>query len=70
MKVRNKTIYSEDQEYLKRVAEELDFLGRTYDLNLRAGTLTQIARPKKKVSKKKRKQDARNKRAESAARRN
>lgn len=70
MKIRNKTIYSEDVEYLKRVAEELDFLGRDYILDARAGTLMQIARPKRKVSKKKRKADARNKRAESAARNN
>lgn len=71
MKIRNKTTYSEDREYLKRLAEELDFIGRAYRLDLKEGTLTQFAlQPRKpKKSKKQRKREARNKRAESAARR-
>lgn len=70
-KIKNKTVHSEDREYLKRLADELEFIGRPFRLDLKAGTLTQFALPPRKPKKKKgkRKKDARNKRAESAARR-
>lgn len=69
-KIRNKTIHSEDRGYLQRLADELEFIGREYRLDLRAGTLTQYALPQRSKRKGKRaKKEARNKRAESAARR-
>lgn len=69
-KIRNKTIHSEDRGYLQRLADELEFIGREYRLDLREGTLTQYALPqKRKKSKAQKKKEARNKRAESAARR-
>lgn len=68
-KIKNKTYHSNDRELLKRLAEELDFIGRHYRLDLKAGTLTQFALPPRKPKKRKqRKKEARNKRAESAAR--
>lgn len=70
-KIKNKTIWSEDRDYLKFLAEELDFIGRPYRLDLKAGSITQFALPpqrNKKKRGKKGKKEARNKRAESAAR--
>lgn len=71
-KVKNRTIHSDDREFLKRVAEELDFLGRRFKLDLRRGRLTQFVLPEHKPKEKGRKgrREARNKRAESAARNN
>lgn len=71
-KIKNKTIHSEDLDYLKRLAEELEFIGRPYRLDLKRGTLTQFALPpqrKKRKKGKRGKKEARNKRAESAGRR-
>ena len=69
-KIKNKVHRSEDREYLKTLAEETEFIGREYRLDLRAGTLTVFALPKwHKKSKKKKGKQARNKRAESAGRR-
>lgn len=65
-KIKNKTIHSEDREYLKRLAEELDFIGRPYRLDLKAGSLIQFALPPQRKKRKKGKKEARNKRAESA----
>lgn len=63
MKIKNHRIYSDDQEWLKRVAEDYDFIGRRY--RLEQGQLTVFAlqtRPKKRKSDKAKTQ--RNKRAE------
>lgn len=69
-KIRNKTVHSDDLEMLQRLADELEFIGREFKLDLAAGTLTQFALPRRhKKSKDHGKKDARNKRAESAARR-
>jgi hypothetical protein len=70
MKIRNKVHRYEDREYLKFLAEELDFMGRHYRLDLKAGTLTVFALPPKRVKKKRedKEKEPRNKRAESAAR--
>lgn len=68
-KIKNKSTYSTDHSYLKRLAEELEFLGRPYKLDLANDRIIQIARRPKKVKKKKGKRgEARNKRAESASR--
>jgi len=70
-KIKNKTVWSDDRDYLKFLAEELDFIGRPYKLDLKAGSITQYALPPQKPKKKDKdsKKEARNKRAESAARR-
>lgn len=69
-KIRNRTFHSEDREQLQRLADELEFLGREFKLDLKAGTLIQYALPQRHKKSKKEKQKAeRNKRAESAARR-
>lgn len=71
-KIKNKSIYSADESYLRFLCDELDFLGRPYELDLKNGRVVQFALPpnrRKRRSKKERKRDARNKRAESAARR-
>lgn len=69
-KIKNKVHRYEDREYLKRLAEELDFIGREYRLDLRAGTLTVFALPRRhKKSPKPKTKEVRNKRAESAGRR-
>lgn len=67
-KIRNRTIHSDDQEYLKFLAEELDFIGRAYRLDLAAGTITQIARTPSKRQRGPKAAQNRNKRAESAGR--
>lgn len=69
MKIKNKSVYSDDREYLKRLADELSFLGRHYILDLKEGKITQLVYPPRKP-KRKREDDKnpRNKRAESAAR--
>lgn len=71
-KIKNKRVFSEDREWLKMLAEELELLGRHYRLDLNGGVLTQYALPPQKPKKKKeeREREPRNKRAESAARRN
>jgi hypothetical protein len=69
--IKNKSVYSNDREYLQRLADELDFLGRGrfYELDLKEGRLTQRIYPPRKVKKKVEKERVeRNKRAESAAR--
>lgn len=69
-KARNKSIYSTDEAYLKLLCEELKLLGREYRLDLENGRVIQFALPqKRKKSKADKKKEARNKRAESAARR-
>jgi len=71
MKIKNKRIYSDDSAYLERLADELEFIGRPYKLDLKNGVLTQFALPlRHKKSKETPKKEARNKRAESAGRRN
>ena len=65
MKVKNKIIYSDDQEFLKRVADELQFLGRPYRLNLAKGEVVQFARVKKRSKAPKSPKKERNKRVES-----
>jgi hypothetical protein len=71
-RIRNKSVYSEDKDYLQRLYEELRFLGREKFavLDLRAGSLTQLVYPprKPKKSKKEESKTPRNKHAESAAR--
>lgn len=71
-RIRNKSVYSEDREYLQRLANELDFAGRKpyYELDLKEGRLTQFVYPPHKQKKKKKEDEKapRNKRAESAAR--
>lgn len=70
-KIKNQRLYSDDPEQLKKWAEEVEFIGRPYHLDYRTGTLTIFAiDPRKRGKKKKREKEARNKRAESAARRN
>lgn len=71
MKIKNQRIYSNDPEYLKRLADEIEFIGRPYKLDLKNGVLLVYALPpRKRKAKKEHKKEARNKRAESAARRN
>lgn len=69
MKIKNVTHRSDDPEQLKFWAEELDFIGRPYRLDLKRGVLTVFAIPPRKPKKNKNK-ETRNKRAESAGRRN
>lgn len=71
MKIKNKRIHSEDREYLQRLADELAWIGRPYKLDLEAGVLIQyaIAPNKQRKTKSEKEKIARNKRAESAARR-
>lgn len=67
-KIRNQRIWSNDQSYLERLAEEMEFIGRPYKLE--AGLFTVFALPPRRQKKKNEKsKEARNKRAESAARR-
>lgn len=70
-KIRNKTTWLEDREKLQFLADELEFIGRPYKLDLKAGYIIQYALPPNWVKRgkgKKGKKEARNKRAESAAR--
>jgi hypothetical protein len=71
-RIRNQSVYSQDREYLQRLADELDFVGRKpfYELNFSEGRLTQFVYPPRKPKKKKQEDEKapRNKRAESAAR--
>jgi hypothetical protein len=67
-KTKNQRIWSSDQEYLRRVASEFEFIGRKYKLE--TGLLTIFALPQRKDKKKKSDKEPRNKRAESAGRRN
>jgi hypothetical protein len=70
--IKNKSVYSDDKEYLQRLADELNWLGRGrwVDLNLKEGRLTQLVYPPRRQPKKKEEKEkvVRNKRAESAAR--
>lgn len=52
-KIKNKVIYSDDQDYLKFLAEELDFIGRQFLLELKKGKITQFALPPQKPKPKK-----------------
>lgn len=70
-KIKNKVVWSEDRVKLQFLADELEFIGRPYKLNLAEGYIIQYALPPQRVNRgkgKKGKKDARNKRAESAAR--
>lgn len=68
-KIRNKRIYSNDIGYLRFLADELDFIGREYKLDTRAGLLVVFALPQKRKPKKgEREKHERNKRAEKHAR--
>lgn len=67
-KIKNKSTYSSDREYLLLLAEEFDFLGRPYRLNLKEGSITQITRVQKRLKKTREEKAPRNKRAESAER--
>jgi hypothetical protein len=69
--MKNKSVYSKDREYLKRLADELTFMGRHFILDLKEGKITQLVYPPRKP-KRKRDDDRqpRNKHAESAGRRN
>ncbi len=72
MKNKNQRIWSDDREFLKRIADEQEnYIGRPYKLDLDAGLITIFALPQyhKKKRPPKQKQE-RNKRAESAGRRN
>lgn len=62
-KIKNKTVYSDDTEYLQRLADELEFIGRSYRLDLKAGELTQFALQPRRQKKSKEKQE-RDKRSE------
>lgn len=70
-KTRNKRFYG-DIETLERLAEEIEFIGREFYLDRKNSILTVFALPRrhKKSPKVKEKKEARNKRAESAGRRN
>jgi glutamate mutase epsilon subunit len=70
-KIKNKRVHSEDREYLQRLADELEWIGRSYKLDLKEGVLIQYAIPphKRRKTKSEKDKEARNKRAESAARR-
>ena len=68
-KIKNKRITSTDHEFLKRLADELEYIGRYYHLDLSQDLLIQYALPPQKPKKKREKEHTpRNKKAESAAR--
>jgi hypothetical protein len=68
-KIRNKRIYSNDIGYLKFLADELDFIGREYKLDVSQGLLVVYALPPLRKKKKgEREKHERNKRAEKHAR--
>jgi len=69
-KIKNKYHHSDDPEQLKFWAEELEFIGRPYKLDLSRGVVVAYALPPQKKKKKKHEKETRNKRAESAARHN
>lgn len=68
-KIKNQKIYSDDLDWLQMLADEQrDFIGREFHLDLKRGTLTIFALPKRhKKSKKEKKQ--RDKRSEKFERR-
>lgn len=51
VKIKNKAIHSDDREFLKRIAEELQMLGRHYRLDLKNGVLIQLALPPRRRKK-------------------
>lgn len=68
-KIKNQRIYSDDHEFLKRLADEMEFIGREYSLQLKDGLLIVFALPqRKKKTKGERDKHERNKRAEKHAR--
>jgi hypothetical protein len=68
-KVKNQRIWSTDREFLTRLAEDFEFIGRPHRLDLKNGCLTVFALPQRKPKKKKQDEKSpRNKRAESAGR--
>lgn len=70
MKIKNQRLYSDDPAELKRWAEEIEYIGREFRLNLKEGVLIVYALPQRHKKKRgKKTKEARNKRAESAARR-
>lgn len=63
VKIRNHRIYSDDQEFLLRLADDYEFLGRRY--RLERGQLTVFAlQTRRKRAKKDKDRTERNKRAE------
>lgn len=68
-KVKNQRFWG-DEATLRRLADEIKFIGRDYELDLKNGVLIVFALPPRhKKSPKEKKKEERNKRAESAARR-
>lgn len=66
-KIKNQRIWSDDQNFLKNLAEEHDkYLGRQYSLDLEKGLLVIFALPQKKKKRDKEK-EPRNKRVEKHA---
>lgn len=65
-KIKNRKIYSDDQEYLIRLREDYSYIG--YDTSLEDGELTVYAIPRKKLKEVRERteagKEARNKRAE------
>lgn len=53
-KVRNQRIWSDDQEFLKNIADEQEnYIGRPFHLDLKNGVITIFALPQKRHKKKK-----------------
>lgn len=46
-KIKNKRHFSKDHEYLKMLAEECEFAGREFELDLSNDTLTVLALPRR-----------------------
>ena len=67
-KIKNKRHFSKDHEYLKMLAEECDFAGREYDLDLKNDVLIVLALPRRHKKSPKLKED-RDKRKEKFERR-
>jgi hypothetical protein len=67
-KIKNKRHYSFDHEYLKMLAEECEFSGREFELDLANNTLTVLALPRRHKKSPKVKEE-RNKRKEKFQRR-
>ena len=72
MKSKNQRIWSTDRDFLLRIADEQEnYIGRPYKLDLELGLITIYALPKwHKKNRKPKEKVERNKRAESAGRRN
>lgn len=69
-KHRNQRIWSNDHEFLKRIADEQEnYIGRKYKLELDKGLITIYALPPRKPSKKEKAKKERDKRSEKFERR-